>query len=136
MEKMIAHQQRDFPTLGEFQYGATDERPESEVPNVFEKFEHDCELRAVGVSPEGLAKETAGFERRARAIYAKTLFAGTKTAPADDAHRLEKRFMGKRERDARTVRLEKSENGAWVMEYDKDGELIAGHAWGFWPGEK
>ena len=140
MEKMIVHQQRNFPAGSEFVYGAQDERPEPEVADVFAKFMQGCYLRAVGVDPAGLEKETAGIERRATEIYRKTILAGAKTAPAppadDDAHRLEKRFMGRREPDPRTTRLEKSPNGTWIYEYSASGELLAGHEFGSWPGEK
>jgi hypothetical protein len=139
LEKILITQQRSFPVGDDWTFGPGDERPEDlEKADALDKFLADAQLRGYGLNPEGIRKETAGIEQRANEIYRKTILAGAKTAPAtdDDAHRLEKRFMGRRSRDPRTVRLEKSENGKWIMEYDERGELIAGHALGFWEGEK
>ena len=116
-----------------------------DAPDAFDNFIADSHLRAVGVSPEGLADSTADIEARHRQRYldiveqaSKKIASQGDAAPAEpDPQALMKRYMGQpRCRDKRTVRLEKSENGRWIMEYDARGELISGHAWGFWPEEK
>jgi hypothetical protein len=50
------------------------------------------------------------------------------TAPAvtDDAHCLQKRYMGIHS-GKKAHRIEKSANGQWVMEYDAAGALIRGY---------
>jgi hypothetical protein len=117
----------------------SDDSGDADAPDVFASFIQDARLRGCGATPS----EASDIDERARSIYsdiAERANGATQkaTAPAaEDLNALQKRFMGQpRCRDKRTVRIEKSENGRWLMEYDERGEMIAGHCWGYWPEEQ
>jgi hypothetical protein len=119
----------------------SDDQGEPDAPEPFADFLSNAQLRGAGANPEGLAQETSQLDARVRNIYSDISERATTKAAAPaaepDPQALMKRYMGQpRCCDKRTVRLEKSENGKWIMEYDANGELISGHAWGFWPEEK
>jgi hypothetical protein len=118
METMVIHQQRTGYADMLKSFGAQDEQPESELPDAMEKFMQGCHLRAVGISPEGLEKETAGIERRADEIIAKTRGSFTaKIAPAKNlAARTERTVFPN---SGKVIVAELDERGAVIRTYEE-----------------
>lgn len=118
LEHVIVHQQRNWPNGSDWQFSGTDEQPEGEEPDAFDKFYADAVLRGYGLDPDKIRKEAAAIEQRAAEIISKTHGASEgATTPARSA-------LAKDAKVARTIRTEYPSGRCVVAELNESGAVI------------
>jgi len=105
----------------EFQHifnSGDDDAPMTETPDALDKFFANAELEHGGIDLRKFQAETALIDEPHRQHYLDLAKAAEKASPQLTDSALAKRASG--------ARLEKSENGKWVYQYDERGSLVSG----------
>jgi hypothetical protein len=96
------------------------------VGTFFENARIDTAMRQTGFA-DTLHDTTADVHKRAAERFKATAPAAAPTV-TDDSHRLAKRYTAGIHSGKKATRIDKSQNGQWIFEYDSRNELIRGYA--------